>query len=164
MNIQNLFFVSAGIIAVGFAITAYFLFDFNRKWKKMFGNSGDSQDALAKLLQETGDIKTILEKDEARLKVLEAISQISVQKIGFLRFNPFSETGGENSFSLTILDRNNNGIIISSLYTREGGRVYGKSVEKGTPKYPLSEEEQASLEQAMGTIEAPIKKKKKNDE
>ena len=65
-----------------------------------------------------------------------------------MRFNPFEDTGGDQSFALALLDRENNGIIISSLYGREGTRVYAKAVDHGTPKHAISEEEREALERA----------------
>lgn len=149
MTEQNIFFIIAGVVGAALGVLGFFLFDLKRKWKHMFGSAGSADERLAKLLIENEKLHAEVGQHAARIAVLEAIGNRSVQKIGFLRFNPFSETGGDNSFALTLLDRNNNGVIISSLYTREGVRVYAKSIEAGTPKYPLSKEEEASLEQAL---------------
>jgi len=51
-----------------------------------------------------------------------------------VRFNPFSQTGGNQSFSLALLDGNNNGLVISSLHSREGTRIYAKMVKEGEGK------------------------------
>lgn len=149
MTEQNIFFIIAGGVGAALGVLGFFLFDLKRKWKRMFGSAGSADERLAKLLIENEKLREAITRHAERIAVLEAIGNRSVQKIGFLRFNPFSETGGDNSFALTLLDRRNNGVIISSLYTREGVRVYAKSVEAGTPKYSLSKEEKASLEQAL---------------
>ena len=86
---------------------------------------------------------------EPRLGVVEAISKISVQKVGFVRFNPFHDTGGDQSFIAVFLDRENNGMVISSLYMRDGVRVYGKEIEHGASRQPLSEEERGVLEETL---------------
>lgn len=82
-------------------------------------------------------------------KVVEALP-LSVQGVGIVRYNPFSEMGGNMSFSLALLDGRTNGVVISVLNDRQGSRVYGKLVEKGTSAYPLSEEEQQALALARG--------------
>lgn len=149
MTEQNIFFIIAGVVGVALGVLGFFLFDLKRKWKRMFGSAGSADERLAKLLIENEKLHAVVKQHAARIAVLEVIGNRSIQKIGFLRFNPFSETGGDNSFALTLLDRSNNGVIISSLYTREGVRVYAKSIEAGTPMYSLSKEEEASLEQAL---------------
>lgn len=71
------------------------------------------------------------------------------QKIGFVRFNPFGDTGGSISFVLALLDADNNGIVISSLHGREGNRVYAKEITSGGSKSQLTEEEQEAIKQAQ---------------
>lgn len=77
-------------------------------------------------------------------------SKLDFQKIGFIRFNPFSHTGGDQSFALCLLDENNDGIVISSLHSRENTRVYAKKLTNGSsPDQILSKEEKAVINQAM---------------
>lgn len=72
-----------------------------------------------------------------------------IQKIGLLRFNPFKDTGGDQSFILSLLDGNDNGIVISGLYSRAGTRWYAKKVSKGEGvEHVLSEEEKKALKEA----------------
>ncbi|MBI3458671.1 DUF4446 family protein [Candidatus Azambacteria bacterium] len=68
-----------------------------------------------------------------------------------IRFNPFKEVGSDQSFSLAILDAHNNGIVISSLFSRDNNRVYGKAVKNGTSKYELLEEEKEVIKKAMNS-------------
>lgn len=73
----------------------------------------------------------------------------SVHKVGVIRFNPFKDLGGDQSFSVALLDGENSGVVISSLHTREGNRVYSKPVEKGKAvNYPLTDEEQEAISKA----------------
>ena len=73
----------------------------------------------------------------------------SVHKVGMIRFNPFKDLGGDQSFSVALLDGQDNGVVISSLHTREGTRVYAKAIEKGKAiKHPLSDEEQEAIKKA----------------
>lgn len=71
-----------------------------------------------------------------------------IKKVGIIRFNPFSDTGGNQSFSIVLLNSNDDGVIITSLYSREGNRVYGKPIRGGTSEYPLSNEEKEAIEKA----------------
>jgi hypothetical protein len=63
-----------------------------------------------------------------------------------VKYNPFNESGGDHSFSLALLDGNKNGIIITSLHTRERTRLYIKDVVLGKTKITLSKEEQKALQ------------------
>jgi len=78
---------------------------------------------------------------------------LHIQKIGLLRFNPFRDTGGDQSFILCLLDSNDTGVIISGLYSRSGTRWYAKRVVKGKGlEHELSEEEKAALKMANKPI------------
>ena len=77
------------------------------------------------------------------------LASCSVHKVGVVRFNPFKDFGGDQSFSIALLDGHNNGVVISSLHTREGNRVYAKPVTKGkSVKYPLADEEVEAIKKA----------------
>ncbi len=72
-----------------------------------------------------------------------------LQKIGLVRFNPFSDTGGDQSFSLALLDGQESGIIMTSLYARTGVRWYIKTIKKGKGlEHDLSKEEAEALKRA----------------
>ncbi len=111
-----------------------------------------------KTKKEPKDLKETLSRFKSLEKNFEKLSQeiedlkkeqkFSIQKIGIVRYNPFSEVGGDQSFSIALLDGNNNGSVITSLYTREGNRVYGKPIKNSSSVYPLSEEEKKAIEKA----------------
>ena len=82
-------------------------------------------------------------------KELQEIVDISITKIGLVRFNPFNDTGGDQSFVIALLDSNNNGLVLSSLYARDGNRVFTKPIEKGKSVYNLSKEEEKAIAEAM---------------
>lgn len=71
-----------------------------------------------------------------------------IQKVGIVRYNAFDNIGGELSFSLTLLDEHNNGVILTSIYSRTNNVVYGKPVKKGRASVTLSAEELQALDRA----------------
>lgn len=81
---------------------------------------------------------------------LSKISAKSITKVSLVRYNPFQDTGGDQSFSIALLDADNSGFVISALYSREGTRVYAKPIEKGKSRYQLTGEEIKAIEQAQG--------------
>ncbi len=67
-------------------------------------------------------------------------------KIGITRFNPFDDVGGDQSFTLTILDKNNSGAIITSLHNRDITRIYAKPIKNGIGEnITLSKEEKSAI-------------------
>ena len=77
------------------------------------------------------------------------LAKKSVHKVGIVRFNPFKDFGGDQSFSVALLDGENSGVVISALHSRESNRVYSKPVEKGKAvKYPLTDEELEAIKRA----------------
>ena len=87
--------------------------------------------------------------NEAIRKIQKA-DMAHIQKIGFVRYNPFADTGGNQSFCVSLLDGNNNGIVMTSLHSREQTRIYSKEVTNGRVQdYTLSTEEEEVLKKAM---------------
>lgn len=75
--------------------------------------------------------------------------QNCVQKVGLVRFDAFEDIGGQQSYALALLDANNNGIVLSSLYSRVDNRTYAKPLQQGRSQHNLSEEEQKAVDMAM---------------
>lgn len=84
-----------------------------------------------------------------RLDTLETEGKSHIQKVGLVRFNPFKELGGDHSFVLAILNGTNDGVIITSLHTRDRTRVYMKDVKNGKGLVDLSQEEEKALKNAI---------------
>ncbi len=84
----------------------------------------------------------------ARTAILESAQQRSFQRVGLVRYNPFEDTGGNQSFALALLDASGNGWVLSSLHSRTGTRVYAKSITDGHSDAGLSAEETAAITQA----------------
>jgi Protein of unknown function (DUF4446) len=76
---------------------------------------------------------------------LEVDGRRAFQRIGLVRFNPFEDTGGNQSFALALLDAEEDGIVISSLHSRGSTRIYAKAVAAGRPEAALSDEETEAL-------------------
>lgn len=96
--------------------------------------------------QNTDDLKSLSEKFGK--EVVE--NKKHFQRLGFRRYNPFTDTGGDQSFSAAFLDDNGDGIMISSLHSRENTRLYAKKVEKGKVlAQALSKEEQEVIKDAL---------------
>ena len=148
---QNQFLILAAVSAVGFAVLGWMTLRIRGRMKKMWGGLSPSGDAVQDMLQRTVRLEEHLEKIEPRMLIVEASARASIQKVGFVRFNPFQDTGGDNSFSVALLDQKNNGVIFSSLYMREGPRsvLYAKGVKDGATRQHLSDEEARVLDDTV---------------
>ena len=83
------------------------------------------------------------------VKKLKEENLRNISKVGMVRFNPFDGLGSNQSFSLAILDGRDRGAIITSLFARDGNRVYGKPISQGTSEFKLAEEEKKAIEIAQ---------------
>ncbi len=91
-----------------------------------------------------------LNEIQAAERELRALVMTSVRRVAIKRFNPFEDTGGDQSFALAMLNEEGSGVVVSSLHAREGTRVYAKPIVKGKAKYQLTDEEKDVLQQAFG--------------
>lgn len=72
-----------------------------------------------------------------------------IQKVGLVRYNAFKDTGSDLSFTLAILNKENTGIVLNGIYSRDMSNIYAKPVENGESKYTLSEEEKEAINKAI---------------
>ncbi len=92
-----------------------------------------------------------LSSDEhAAIARLQEILPTSLQKVGFVRFNPFGDTGGDQSFAMVLADAQGNGIVMSSLHRRNESKVYAKPLAQWQSTYSLSAEELQAIVMARG--------------
>mgnify|MGYP001577299871 FL=1 len=111
--------------------------------------AGEFEDILRQIASELEDLHGARADIEKYLHTVEKRLSRSVQHVGAVRFNPFQEVGGDQSFALAFFDERKNGLVISSLYGRENSRVYAKPLEGGKSKYQLSNEEARAIDEAL---------------
>jgi hypothetical protein len=125
-------------------------------------------ETMGEILAEFNDLKEKFEEISKELRSLKENDNFCMQKIGMIRFNPFKEVGGDQSFSLAVLDGKDNGFVITSYYSRKENRIYGKPLKNGQSDYPLSNEEVSAIDKAKNSKEqilpeAEQKKSAKSD-
>lgn len=128
------------VIAVWNVALSYLLWRLAREFQKI--SKGIDKENLKEIL-------TGLDKAKKKLSELEEANKFCFQKASLVKFNPFSELGGDQSFSLALLDDNDQGIVITSLHGRQATRIYTKLI--GDDKVKLSEEEKKAIKQASKT-------------
>lgn len=112
------------------------------------GEDGDLGDVLGAHLERVYELGREVDRLVARTGRLEERAPRALQRVGLVRFNPFEDTGGNQSFALALLDGEGNGWVLSSLHARTGTRVYAKAIREGRSDGALSDEETAAIKQA----------------
>jgi hypothetical protein len=123
------------------------------------GADGGSLEAvLDHHLESVFQVSQAVEDLRGRTRVLEREGRFAVQRVGLIRFNPFEDTGGNQSFALALLDANADGFLVSSLHSRNGTRIYAKVVTAGRSDAALSDEETDALRAATADRPAPARR------
>jgi Protein of unknown function (DUF4446) len=99
-------------------------------------------------LEKVREVAGSLDDLSARTRLLETNATRAFQRVGLVRFNPFEDTGGNQSFALALLDAREDGFVISSLHSRSATRFYAKAVVGGWPEAALSDEEAEAVKLA----------------
>ncbi len=144
------------IITVGFiAITIFLLvrlFILEKRLTRLFSGrrANDFEDVIDEF------VKTARQLDDRTKMIAQEIDNINnrlaraLQKIHTVRFNPFRDQGGNQSFATCLMDEKGDGVVISSLYSRDKVSVYAKPLVEGKSEYELSEEEKEVINKALG--------------
>ncbi len=151
---NNLFFSFAGLTVFFILIWSVFLqiqlLALKKRWKRVF-DGGQAAD-LEEMISRQNKCSRKNEKELAEIRkftlYLEKMAISGLQKSSVVRFNPFKDAGGNQSFVLCLLDGQHTGVILSSLFTRDGNRVFAKPIREGKSEFPLTAEEVKALEKA----------------
>lgn len=155
LDLTYLFVVSYGLILILiilFIIQTIRLSKLSKKYKKFM--SGKTAKSLEKeimgLYEDNKFMKVSVEKNKKDIQTLYRKFEGAYQKIGIVKYDAFNQMGGQLSFSLALLDENDNGFILNSVHSTEGCYSYTKEIKNGLCDISLGEEEQKALDIAMG--------------
>ncbi len=114
---------------------------------RTLAGSGDEAEAasLAVVRSTTSDLA---KRTNERLALLEAAAAADTLRLGFVRYNSFSDVGSDQSFTLALLSGAGDGFVVSSIFAREETRTYGKAVHGFVPEQSASKEEEAAIAMA----------------
>ena len=144
---QIAFFVLAGIaILVG----AIWIVITEKRLKKFFlgKKARDLEDTIITLENDIAKLKKAKENIEKDVTVINTKLKKSIRGLEAIRFNPFPDQGSNQSFAIGMLNEEGDGLIISSLYSRERMSVFAKPIKDGKSEYELTAEEKEALEKA----------------
>lgn len=109
---------------------------------------GDLESVLGQHLETVHQVGRDLDELTARMAIIESSARHHYAHQGLVRYNPFADTGGNQSFALALLDESEDGVIVTSLHSRTGTRMYAKAVNGGKADTSLSTEEQEAIDEA----------------
>lgn len=142
----------AGFLAFWLGTLSFFIWQQNKFLKSLFPKSGerDARKKFEEIARAVGDFKKDLSDLNGKVTGIQSQGLQHIQRVKLLRFNPFDDTGGDQSFVVAFLDDKGTGIVINSLHTRSGTRVFAKDINLGKSiKYQLSKEEDLVIKEAM---------------
>lgn len=148
---QEVVALGLGVVIFWLVVTSFFLYRVTVHYRKLTAgvNRGNLSTVLEKILKEQEVSTKGIGELVKRAEKIEKKGEFHIQKIGLVRFNPFSQVGGDQSFALAILDGEKSGIVISSLHSREATRLYAKPVKGGRVEgYQFSKEEADAISKA----------------
>ena len=112
-------------------------------------NGKNIENLLNSKLDQIQDAKQNCEDAIEEIKKLENEIKGCVQKVSIMRYKAFEDVGSDLSFSIALLDGNNDGVVLTGIYARQDSTIYAKPIDKGISRYDLSEEEIQVLNDAM---------------
>jgi len=149
-NQETVIILASAILLVFFMWNIYLSYNLNKikkRTRSFFANSEakDLEEIIYKQIKKTNEVNCEIKKIiEDNKKIKNNLAEC-VQKVGIVRFNPFGDVGGNQSFVIALLDNSLNGVIIQGLYSRDGVRVYSKKIKKGKSEYALGKEEEEAI-------------------
>lgn len=155
LDIAYLFLILLVFILVLFIIIILQMKKLNRLQKRiskfMTGKDAKSLEKdIVGLYEDNKFLKINVDKNKKDIRTLYKNMEHAFQKIGLIKYDAFQQMGGKLSFSLALLDENNNGFILNSVHSTEGCYTYTKEIKNGECAISLGEEEQQALDMAIG--------------
>lgn len=112
--------------------------------------SGEALDQLLhQTMQQSQTVAANLEQLEKRLAKAEGKLRLAVNQTGIIRFNAFENMGSDLSFAVALTNQEGDGLVLTSINSREESRVYAKPLSKGESNYPLGAEEREAIKMAL---------------
>ena len=140
------------IIMYLLVINLYYNLNYMKKRYKKMMTGVDGANIERMMIGCIDSIKAINNENEklwAETKEIKDLLQRAVTRMAIVRFRAFEDMGGDLSYAVAMLESNNNGVIMSSIFAREDSRSYAKPIVNGQSTYALTKEEEEALQQAL---------------
>ena len=130
---NNIVVIVCIILLIWNTILSIVLYRMMRHYNRLTGGaSGMTLKSVLDTVLKTESLHTkSINAAEHEIRIIQDQAKFHIQRVGLLRFNPFADTGGSQSFTLALMDSADNGIVMTTLYARTGNRWYIKQVKAG---------------------------------
>lgn len=147
IKLQIIFFVVAGVAIV---FSLFWIFITEKRLKGFFVGKGakDLEDTIVTLHNDIAQLKKAKENIEKELTIINVKLRKSIRGLETVRFNPFPDQGGNQSFAIGMLNEDGDGVVFSSLYSRERMSIFAKPVKNNKSEFELTAEEKEALKKA----------------
>jgi len=149
-KLEIIFFVLIGISFFCLILSMVWMVTTEKRLKRFFlgKKAKDLEDTIIILETEIGKLKNSKDSIEKEITTINTKLKKSIRGLETIRFNPFPDQGSNQSFAIGILNEEGDGLVMSSLYSRERMSVFAKPIKGGTSLYELSAEEKEALKKA----------------
>lgn len=153
-NLSYMVSILLVLVVVMYLIIINLFYNLNymkKRYKKMM--TGVDGANLERMLIGCIDSTKAVVDENAKLwdenKAIKELLSRAMTKVAIVRFSAFEDMGGDLSYAVAMLDSHNNGVVMSSIFAREGSRSYAKPIVNGESAYTMTKEELDALQQAM---------------
>lgn len=149
--------ISVSVILIFMIVLLFVQLNKVKKLKKrldhfLLGKEGVSlEEDIVSIIEDNKFLKNSTDKNRKDISALFKRLETAFQRMGIVKYDAFSQMGGQLSFCIALLDENNNGFIINSVHSTEGCYTYTKEIKRGECKITLGTEEAEALAIAMGS-------------
>ena len=119
------------------------------EFMKKLGNGKNIDENLKVYMDRVQKVEDLNKEIIQYCERLDKTVDTCIQKIGIVRYNAFKDVGSNLSFTLALLDNNNNGVVLNGIYSRDNSNIYAKPIKDGKSEYILSDEEKEAIEKAI---------------
>ncbi len=149
-KLEIILFVLDGISVFLILLGAVWVVITEKRLKRFFlgKKAKDLEDTIVILENEIAKLNKAKDNTEKEIAIINTKLKKSIRGLETIRFNPFPDQGSNQSFAVGMLNEEGDGLVISSLYSRDRMSVFAKPVKNGKSDYELSNEEKKALEKA----------------
>lgn len=152
---DNVLLIMAALLLILLLVVIYLIAKVskvNKRYGEFIAKLGNSSNIEEDLKNYMSRVERVEKQNSQLVKACDILDdnlKICIQKTGMVRYNAFRDTGSELSFALALLDRDNNGVVLNGIYSREMSNIYAKPVENGISMYKASSEEEQAIAKAV---------------
>ncbi len=144
------------ILLLAFIIVMIRVSILNKRYKnfmKKIGNGKNIEEDLQNYMYKVEKVENHNAEISGQINTIKQDLTKCIQKVGMYRYSAFKDTGSDLSFTLALLDENNDGVVLNGIYSREMSNIYAKPVKNGKSTYTITEEEEKAIKKAIETDE-----------